>query len=114
MSTNIQQTRDDCKPASGPRTFATANLNLAAWIYATKALPFIGCELRARKTVFVFADTDSKGEFLELRLQSGAGIRCCITLFASQNLMKQRMAEALNERRGKPNFLYGKECKRNE
>jgi hypothetical protein len=64
----------DDKPQTGTVGFRTEDLPFAAFIYASRRLPFVGCESvnRNGRIAFVFEDTAGEGEQLHIQFESGA------------------------------------------
>ena len=75
--------------------FITERLQLAAYLHASKLLPFAGCEPGSTgRVAFLFEDPAGEGSQLEFEYENGA--ECSATaLFASQKYLRRKVDQTL-------------------
>jgi hypothetical protein len=77
-----------------PTEFSTRILQLAVYIHASEALPYLRTEPDPEsrgKVNFIFADPESRGPQLQLEYNRGAAVPAR-NLFASQTYLRQQMS----------------------
>jgi hypothetical protein len=77
--------------------FRTEDLPLAAFLHATRRLPFVGCESVNGKgrTAFLFEDPNGDGERLHIEFESGAECPAA-TFYDSVRHMRRIMSRVQN------------------
>lgn len=79
--------------------FPTKRLQLAIFLHASRALPYLRVEPNGDgKVRFVFCDEQRRGSQLELDFDRGATV-CARDLFSSQTFLRREMSEALENRK---------------